>query len=101
MEVNQSEFGIVKALLEKLPVCFFPDAFLHRSVFDEFHISDQRDTISTKEVANTRFGIRFKMSSLSVNGGTFGCYEVDIGKPIRLVNGQHAGAGITLFIHGS
>ena len=64
MEVNQSEFGIVKALLEKLPVCSFPDVFLYRSVFDEFHISDQGHTVSTKEIANAGPGIGFKMGSL-------------------------------------
>ena len=70
MEVNQSEFGIINTFFEELPVCFFPDAFLYRSVFDEFHISDQGHTVSTKEIANAGPGICFKMSSLTVNGRT-------------------------------
>jgi hypothetical protein len=34
MEVNQSEFGVIDAFFEELPICFFPDAFLYRSVFN-------------------------------------------------------------------
>ena len=60
MEMNQAEFGIVKALLEKLPVCFLPDTFLRCPVLDEFHISDQCDTVSTKEIANAGLGIGLK-----------------------------------------
>ena len=70
MEMNQAEFGIVKALLEKLPVCFFPNVFLYRSVFNKFHISNQGHTVPAKEIANAGLGIGFKMSSLTVNGRT-------------------------------
>ena len=71
MEVNQSEFGVIDAFFEELPVCFFPDAFLYRSVFDEFHISDQGHRVPTEKIANAGLGIGFKMGCLAVQGGAF------------------------------
>ena len=68
MEMNQAEFGIVKALLEKLPVCFLPYTFLCCPVLDKFYISDQSHRVPAEEIANTGSGICFKMSSLTVNG---------------------------------
>ena len=71
MEMNQAEFGIVKTFFEELPVCFFPDAFLYRSVFNKFHISNQGHTVSTEKIANAGLGIGFEMGCLSVQGGAF------------------------------
>ena len=71
MEVNQSEFGVIDAFFEELPVCFFPDAFLYRSVFNKFHIANQGHTVSTEKIANTGLGIGFEMGYLSVQGGAF------------------------------
>ena len=70
MEVNQSEFGVIDAFFEELPVCFLPYTFLCCPVLDKFYISDQSHRVPAEEIATTGFGICFKMSSLTVNGRT-------------------------------
>lgn len=63
--MNQSEFRIIDPFFEEFSVSLLPNASLHHSAFNRFHISDRRDTIPTKEVTNARFLISFKMRSFT------------------------------------
>ena len=84
MEMNQTEFGIVKALLEKPPVCFLPDTFLGCPVFDKFHISYQGHAVPAEEIANAGPGIGFKMGCFSIDSRALGGYKINIRKASAL-----------------
>ena len=84
MEVNQSEFWVIDAFFEELPVCFLPYTFLCCPVLDKFYISDQSHRVPAEEIANAGPGIGFKMGCFSIDSRALGGYKINIRKASAL-----------------